>query len=188
MKNYCLIVAIALTLTGCDFSLPGSRQALAESNVAEGDRLAKSKMAKYKAEVRPVKKYEPYHYQHEIKDPFRIRGFIMTDEVEPPTALLVNNEPVCKPPACVPPADHTRGFLEDYSLDDLAFVGTLERNGNVALIKTPDLGVVRIREGEYMGRKNGKILAIKETAIILQEKVYKSGLWEDKKTVLMINK
>ncbi len=188
MKNYCLMIAIALTLAGCDFSLPGSRLALAESNVAEGDKLAKLKMLEYKAEVPAVKRYEPYHYKHEIKDPFRIRGFLMTDEVESPTELVANNEPVCEPPTCVPPTEHNKGFLENYSLDDLAFVGTLERNGNVALIKTPDLGVVRIREGEYMGRKNGKVLAIKETAIILQEKVYKSGLWEDKKTVLMINK
>ncbi len=174
MKNYCLMVAVALVVTGCDFSLPGARQELAKSSVAEGDKLAKLKMAKYKAEVRPVKKYEPYHYQNDIKDPFRTRGFLMTDEVDAP--ILADKGPVCTPPTCVPPADHTKEFLENYSLDDLAFVGTLERDGNIALIKTPDLGVVRVREGEYMGRKNGKILAIKETAVILQEKVYKSGL------------
>ncbi len=185
MKNYYLMLII-LSLAGCD--LLSTRLNEAEASVAESDRLAKSKEIEYKVEIREVKTYEPYHYANKIEDPFRVRGFLMTEEMEAPVTTKKDSTPVCSPPTCVPPKTHSKQFLENYSLDDLAFVGTLKRGGSVALIKTPDLGIVQVRKGDYMGRKNGKILAIKETAIILQEKVYKSGIWEDKKTVLMINK
>ncbi len=184
MKKYCLMIFVALSLAGCD--MLSSRQNLVKDNVAQADQLAKKKLAEYKAEIRPVKDYKPYHYVSEIEDPFRIRGFFLTDEVE--EVKVVESVPVCEPPSCVPPETHTKTFLENYSLDDLAFVGTLNRDGNIGLIKTPDFGVFSVKEGDYIGRKNGKVLAIKETAIVLQEKVYKGGLWEDKKTVLMISK
>ncbi len=184
MKNYYLML-IMLSLTGCD--LFSARLDLAKSNVIDADNLAQLKMATYKVEVRPLKPYQPYYYKHKIEDPFRVRSFLVTDEVAESTTFEERNAPICKPPTCIPPKTHAKQFLENYSLDELVFVGTLNRSENIALIKTPDLGIVKVKRGSYIGRKNGKILAIKETAIILQEKVYKAGIWEDKKTVLMIN-
>ncbi len=184
MKNYCLIL-ITLSLMGCD--LWGARLDLAKKNVAEADRLADLEVAEYKVEVREVKEYKPYHYQHQIEDPFRIREFLIVEEEAPITLKETISAPNCMPPTCVPPRNHTKQFLENYSLEDLVFVGTLKRGGTIALIKTPDQGIVKAKIGQYMGLKNGKILAIKDTAIILQEKVYKAGVWKDKKTVLMIN-
>ncbi len=186
MKNYWLIMIVVLSLAGCD--LLGTRQDLVRQNVLEADKLAQKKLAEYKAEIRPVREYKPYHYENKIEDPFRIRGFLLTEEVEEVNVSESASAPVCEPPSCVPPEMHTKTFLENYSLDDLAFVGTLNRDGNIGLIKTPDLGVFSVKTGDYIGRKNGKVLVIKETAIVLQEKIYKGGLWEDKKTVLMINK
>ncbi len=185
MKKYCFIV-IVLFVTGCD--LFTSRQDLVKANIVEADRLATLEVAQYDTNVRPVKTYEPYHYQHKIEDPFRVRPFLMTNEESASISPETNHRAVCSAPTCVPPKDHKKGFLENYSLDELAFVGTLMRDDRVALIRTPDLGVVKVKEGEYMGRRNGKVLAIKETAIILREKVYRGGLWEDKKVVLMITR
>ncbi len=188
MKNYYLIFIAAFSLAGCDFNLLSFRQSLAESRIAEADKLAELKSAEYKVEIREVKVYKPYHYAGKIEDPFRVREFLITDEAGKNATLNADNEPVCAPPLCVPPEPHRKGFLENYSLEDLAFVGTFMRNGSIGLIETPDLGVVRVKKGDYMGRRNGKVLAIKETAIVLQEKIYQGGLWKDKKTVLMINK
>ncbi len=184
MRNYYLMF-IMLSLTGCD--LLSARLNLAKENVAEADRLARLKVTKYEVEVREIKEYKPYHYKNKIEDPFRVRAFLIFEEVQYPTESEKSTVPTCVPPTCTPPRPHAKQFLENYSLDDLAFVGTLKRGRTIALIKTPDQGIVRARVGQHMGRNNGKILVIKETAIILQEKVYKAGLWEDKKTILMIN-
>ncbi len=184
MKNYYLML-IMLSLTGCD--LLSERLDLSKNNVAEADRQARLKVAKYKVEVREVKEYKPYHYKSKIEDPFRVREFLIVEDVQYPTVSEKSTTPLCVPPTCSPPRTHDKQFLENYSLDDLVFVGTLKRSRMIALIKTPDQGIVRAQVGQYMGRKNGKILAIRETAIVLQEKVYKAGLWEDKKTILMIN-
>lgn len=83
---------------------------------------------------------------------------------------------------------HPKELLENYNLSDLSFVGTLNKDGKVGLVKTPDYGVVQVQVGDYMGKNNGRVLAIKESAIVLHEKIHKSGLWEDKKSVLVIKR
>lgn len=183
MKNY-YVLALALSLLlGCNPL--EERQALTKSKIDKADKAANMRVKGYKPEIRKMQSYEPYRYQTVVDDPFQTKQFLISEGV---SDIADTVEPKCKPPQCVPPFPHKKSFLEKYGLDELVFVGTLNQYGNVGLIKTPDVGVVRVKKGDYIGRDNGKVLAIKETAIILQEKIYKSGVWENKKTVLMINK
>lgn len=182
MKKYYLLAIAATLLTGC----LDSRQAKTQSKILQADKAANIKVKDYKANIREIKPYDPYRYDSQINDPFQIKEFLIEDEGN--VVVSSTNEPLCEPPTCVPPIPHEKNFLENYSLDELAFVGTLSRDGKIGLVQTPDLGVMRVVKGDYIGRNNGRVLAIKETAIVLQEKIYKSGIWEDKKTVLMINK
>lgn len=174
---------ILLFLLGCDpFE---SRLAQTEQHIANVDAKAKTITRRYEPNIREIRPYQTYHYQSELTDPFRTRAFLRREEEKKQLVIEKAQKKRCLPPQCVPPEPHTKQLLEGYSLGALKFVGTLnENNVLVALVQTPDYGVVTAKIGDYMGPKNGKIQMIKESAIILQEKIEQNGLWKNKKTVL----
>ncbi|RLA18475.1 MAG: pilus assembly protein PilP [Gammaproteobacteria bacterium] len=68
--------------------------------------------------------------------------------------------------------DETRAkeFLEQYTFDSLSLVGTLER-GEIdwSLIRDPEGGVHRVKQGNYLGRNHGKIVDTTDTYIAVIE-------------------
>ncbi|MCG5534641.1 pilus assembly protein PilP [Ectothiorhodospira mobilis] len=66
--------------------------------------------------------------------------------------------------------DRPKEFLEQFPLDSLRMVGTLEQDGTRwALIRTPEGVILRVREGNYMGQNHGRIEAITPASIRLTE-------------------
>jgi type IV pilus assembly protein PilP len=66
--------------------------------------------------------------------------------------------------------------LEQFPLDSLVMVGTLEQRGTVwALVKTPEKSLLHVRVGNYMGMNNGQITHIGDEAIELTEIVPDGG-------------
>ncbi|MEZ5508431.1 MAG: pilus assembly protein PilP [Gammaproteobacteria bacterium] len=61
-----------------------------------------------------------------------------------------------------PDLNRPKEVLEQYGIDSLAMVGTLERPGGslFALIRDPDQGLHRVKPGNYMGRNFGRITAV----------------------------
>lgn len=181
MKTYCLLPMFCFIAACNPFE---ERQEAAKKAVAKADAMSRQINKKYEPKIREIKPYLVYSYQTELTDPFRVRDFIAQEE-EPET-IAITPGVRCEPPSCVPPKPHIKSLLENYGLDSLSFVGTLGAGSGTALVQTPDFGIVSAQVGDYMGRNNGIILEIRESAIILQEKLQKNGLWENKKTVLMI--
>ncbi|MDX1404422.1 MAG: pilus assembly protein PilP [Woeseiaceae bacterium] len=69
-----------------------------------------------------------------------------------------------------PDPDRSREFLEQFPLDTLRMVGTLELGGvNYGLIQTSDGLIHRVVPGNYMGQNDGRIVAINESEIELVE-------------------
>jgi type IV pilus assembly protein PilP len=69
-----------------------------------------------------------------------------------------------------PDRDRPREVLEEYRLEELAMVGTLNRGGTtLALIRTPDGVIHKVRQGHHMGRNYGKIVHITPSHIELSE-------------------
>jgi type IV pilus assembly protein PilP len=63
-----------------------------------------------------------------------------------------------------------REYLEEFPLDSLRMVGTINMNNAMyGLISTTDGAVHRVRIGEYLGQNHGRITAISETRIDLTE-------------------
>jgi type IV pilus assembly protein PilP len=61
-------------------------------------------------------------------------------------------------------------FLEQFTFDSLAMVGTLERGqGNWTLIKDPEGGVHRVMAGNFLGRHHGKIVEMTDTYVAVVE-------------------
>jgi type IV pilus assembly protein PilP len=67
-----------------------------------------------------------------------------------------------------PDPDRSREFLEQFPLDTLRMVGTLELAGtNYGLIQTSDGLIHRVIPGNYMGQNDGRIVAVNESEIEL---------------------
>lgn len=65
-----------------------------------------------------------------------------------------------------------REYLEDFPLDSLKMVGTIEMRGTLfALVKDSEGTVHRVRSGNYVGQNHGKIVGITETEIRISELV-----------------
>lgn len=68
--------------------------------------------------------------------------------------------------------------LESYPLDTLKFVGTLEEGmKRWALIRSPNGQVVRVQVGDYMGQNYGKVIAVSENSLIIEERHLEEGTW-----------
>jgi type IV pilus assembly protein PilP len=69
-----------------------------------------------------------------------------------------------------PDQRRNREFLEQFSLDTLKMVGTLDLGGhNYGLVQTQDGLVHRVLPGNYLGQNDGRILSITSSKINLTE-------------------
>ncbi len=68
--------------------------------------------------------------------------------------------------------DRSKEYLEQFSLDTLAMVGTLDRSGSIfGLVQTKDGMVHRVVAGNYVGQNDGRIVAVDDASIRLEELV-----------------
>ena len=69
-----------------------------------------------------------------------------------------------------PDSRRNREFLEQFSLDTLKMVGTLDLGGhNFGLVQTRDGLVHRVLPGNYLGQNDGRIMSITTSKINLVE-------------------
>ena len=84
--------------------------------------------------------------------------------------IIVETGPASTTAGPQPDLDRNREELEQYALDSLRMVGTLDRDGTVwAIVRSPDSIIHRISVGNYMGKNHGKIIGISEDRIELME-------------------
>jgi type IV pilus assembly protein PilP len=79
--------------------------------------------------------------------------------------------------------------LEQYSLDSLKMVGTLEQDeATWGLVKAPGGTLYRVRVGNYMGTNNGQVTRITEDEIELTEIVSeKAGDWRERQAAIALS-
>lgn len=72
--------------------------------------------------------------------------------------------------AIKPDDNRAKEFLEQFTFDSLAMVGSLERGGTQwTLIRDPEGGVHRVRLGNFLGRNHGKIVEMTDTYVAVVE-------------------
>lgn len=76
-----------------------------------------------------------------------------------------------KPTSAVrPDADRNKEYLEQFPLDSLTMVGTIDMDGTrYALIRDSEGLVHRVKAGNYIGQNDGRILEISSTGLTLRE-------------------
>ncbi len=124
--------------------------------------------ATYKGEVEPLPeiKHQPaFEYSATgIRDPFK------------PVIDIEIAEGMYRGPR--PDESRPKEPLEEFSLDSLRMVGSMEQDETEwVLIKDPDGLLHRVKEGQYMGRNNGRVTAVNEEAISLVELIANKKGW-----------
>ncbi len=86
-----------------------------------------------------------------------------------------------------PDLERRKELLESYPLDQLTFVGTMERaKTSYALIKA-DNTIHRVTAGNFLGQNFGRIVAINETEVLLKESIQDSeGEWKESEAALQL--
>jgi type IV pilus assembly protein PilP len=131
----------------------------------------KSKKARPIPPLPEIKPYDNFIYEkNDRRDPFA------------PFIEEIRSEQV-KNDGLTPDINRKKEALEEFPLDSLKYVGTLEKKGIVwALISAPDNTVYRVQVGNHMGSNYGEILNISENEIALKEIIPNgaTGGWMDR--------
>jgi len=144
-----LLCFALITLTACSQDMSDLQSFIAQTKSA------------HVGSVKPIPQFKPYesfsYSAAELRDPF-VATIDLEEEESTKTSLLNPDSTRPKQP------------LEDFPLDTLGMVGILEQNENLwGLIKDPQNIVHRVQVGNYMGKNEGRITEISDSAIYLVE-------------------
>jgi type IV pilus assembly protein PilP len=86
-----------------------------------------------------------------------------------------------------PDLNRRKELLESYPLDQLKFVGTMEKaKTHYALIRA-DQTVHRVKAGNFLGQNFGQIVVINDTEVTLKESIQDSeGEWKESDAALQL--
>jgi type IV pilus assembly protein PilP len=147
-RNAVALVAIVAAglLSGCSDDMSELNQRIAEVKSRPGERIEP---------LPEIKPYEAFAYTAAtLRSPFTPSA--------PAQADLPNS--------VRPDSRRSREFLEQFPLDTLRMVGTLQLQGrNFGLVQGKDGLVHRILPGNFLGQNEGRVLAVNESKISLIE-------------------
>ena len=145
-------------------SLTGVIAACSDNPTADLQTYVAEVKSQQKSSIEPLPEFEPFEsfaYQaNELRDPFTQPVFS-----HPPAAVAQAGGNGIKPDF-----DRPTEPLEEFPLDSLRMVGTLEQNDhNWALINDTDGTIHRVQPGNYVGQNHGKITRVTEFEVELTE-------------------
>ena len=147
-----VLVAAAALLQGC-----GSGAGINELDA----RMTEIK-ARPRGRIEPPPEFKPiatYAYAaHKLRAPF-------SRPVDEKLLEVPEGRPV------EPDLSRPKQYLEGFSLDALAMVGTITKPGKAleALMEDPAGAVTRIRVGSYLGKNFGRVVAVRDNEVSLVE-------------------
>lgn len=145
-------------------SLTGLLAACSGDPTADLESYTEQVKSRQKSSIEPLPEFKPfesYAYQAgELRDPFTPPVFTHA----PATVARASNNGI------KPNFDRPTEPLEEYPLDSLRMVGTLEQNDESwALILDTDDTIHRVQSGNYIGQNHGKIIRVTEFEVELTE-------------------
>jgi type IV pilus assembly protein PilP len=144
--KYLVAAVTTLILTGCAGEMDELQQKVAEIKARPGERIEP---------LPEIKPYESFTYAaSSLRSPFIASAPARND---------VTN-------AVRPDAKRAREFLEQFPIDTMTMVGTLQLQGRTyGLVQGKDGLVHRVLPGSYMGQNDGKVISVTATKISLIE-------------------
>lgn len=169
-----LIVALCTLLSACS-----------SDQFEDLNQYVKDVQAKPGAAIAPlpeIKPYERFVYRNEgTRDPFRPAA-----KATPPGGGVQAKGSKSK---LRPNIDRNREALEQYTLDALKMVGSLNKDKDKwAIIKTTDGLIYRVKSGNHIGKNFGEITRITDKQVEITEIVADGlGGWIERLAILKIN-
>lgn len=166
-----LALAVAILLTAC-----------ADAGLAELDAYAERVMARPPEPLEPIPAItlaDPFLYRSgDRRDPFMMDDQAAEQAAEQVADVVQER----RSSGLSPDLRRSREPLEDYPLDALRMVGTLEQHGTRwALVTSPDGTLHRVRVGQYLGLNHGRITRVEPNQLVLTEMVEtQPGQWEQR--------
>ena len=179
-KHSSLSVPVLVKI-GLITTMLGLLTACSSGDMSDLQQYVRAEKAKPPGRIAPVpefKSYEIVHYDAgDLRDPF--------------TRFDSDAEIVATSTSGIPRPDLTtrnRETLEGFPLDTLRFVGHLSMDGqDWAIITSPDRMVHRVRAGNYAGTNFGKIVAVTESRLLIDEVVPDGrGGWIEREAALSL--
>lgn len=161
-KRVVIVSVAALALSACSESYSDLRAFVKESE----------KNVPKKIEGLPqVKPFTPFAYEgFDLPDPFRPRKLAIKQENAGVNA---------------PDFNRRKEPLEAFPLEQIAMVGTLNRNNVMYALVRAEKTLYRVTKGNYLGQNFGKIIDITDSEIKLKEIVQDTaGDWTERESVL----
>ena len=164
-------------------SLCGGLLACSNNPSADLEEYVRTTKSQQKSSIEPLPEFQPYEsftYQAaDLRDPFTEPTFSHV--------RAVNNTPSNN--GIKPDFDRPSEALEEFPLDSLRMVGTLEqREDQWALINDTDGTIHRVQPGNYAGQNHGKITHITDFEIELTEIIPDGiGGWMERQSSIAIS-
>ena len=166
----------------CIFLLPCALLACGPSR----QETLKDWMAEERKSITPMVKKIPepkpfFHLAYEevgSSDPFARQFFV---------AAAVSAQQKGNPDFSSPHKSRKRDPLEEYALETIVFVGTMEKQGRAVGLVRAQGKVFQVLTGQYIGKNLGKVLRIDESSIQLREVAQdQDGMWLQRDATLRI--
>jgi type IV pilus assembly protein PilP len=167
----------------CIATLTGSLAACSSDPTADLEVYVEQVKSKQTSRIEPLPEFKPYEsfaYQaNDLRDPFTEPTF---SHPQAATTQVTSN-------GIKPDFDRPTEPLEEFPLDSLRMVGTLEQNSeNWALINDTDGTIHRVQPGNYAGQNHGKITRVTEFEVELTEIVPDGiGGWIERQASIAIS-
>ncbi|RMD69616.1 MAG: hypothetical protein D6819_06505 [Gammaproteobacteria bacterium] len=164
-------MSVRLVALGLLICLVGGCQSHSDP-LADLKAYVQSLPAKYKGRIEPLPKFEPFepyvYHASGLRDPF------VPPKREAPEEAAASG--------IHPDFNRPKEPLEQFPLDALRMVGTVQKEGELwALVKAPDGVVHKVQVGQHMGQNYGRIVRITPTSIELVEIVPDGrGGWKER--------
>jgi type IV pilus assembly protein PilP len=154
MKTSLLKIAFTLLLASVMSACGG--------NMDDLDRYINDTKARPGGRIEPLPEIKPYEVFTYVADAEGLRSPFVPDSPQASAGNAANNTR--------PDRDRSREYLEEFPLDSLRMVGTLELGGvNYGLVQTPAGIIERVVPGNYIGQNDGRIVSVTESEIELVE-------------------
>ncbi|MGY4531682.1 type IV pilus assembly protein PilP [Pseudomonas sp. TE3786] len=153
MRTSKLILGTLLlaTLAGCDSS----------GDFADLQAYMDEVRARPKGSIEPLPKFQPY-------EAFTYSAAALRSPFQPPIKIdLVNRQKGSQ--EIKPDETRIKQFLEGFNIEVFQMVGTLSNEAGMFALVNGAGGVHRVKVGDYLGRNNGRIIAISEAKIDVVE-------------------
>lgn len=176
--NYCRMVRWL-----CIASLSGMLVACSGEPTSDLEEYVQITKRQQKSSIEPLPEFKPYEsfaYQAaDLRDPFTAPTF---SQAIPKGPITSNN-------GIKPDFDRPSEPLEEFPLDSLRMVGTLEQSeDHWALINDTDGTIHRVQPGNHAGQNHGKIIRITEYEVELTEIVPDGiGGWIERQASIAIS-